>query len=85
MEKRAEYKVVSGVNGFAELEKKVSEMLNSGWKPVGGLAFTNGYAYQAMARVVTYSKPTKTTHDSEEETPKSRGAQDAMRAVDELT
>lgn len=85
MEKKAEYKVVSGINGFSELEKNVSAMLNQGWKPVGGLAFTNGYAYQAMARVITFKMPTETPQESKQETPKTRGAQDAMRAIDELT
>lgn len=26
-------------------------MLNEGWKPVGGVAFNNGFAYQSMAGV----------------------------------
>ena len=53
MMKKAEYKIVASSNGFPELEKKVSAMLNHGWKPVGGLSFNAGYPYQAMARVVT--------------------------------
>lgn len=79
--KRAEYKIVSGAKGFEEMEKRVSEMLNQGWKPIGGIGFNAGYAYQAMARVTTQPEPQKT----EEEKPKARGAQDAMRAIDQLT
>ena len=41
--KKAEYRIVASTNGFPELEKKVSAMLNHGWKPVGGLSFNAGY------------------------------------------
>ncbi|GAA6169268.1 DUF1737 domain-containing protein [Sessilibacter corallicola] len=57
--KKAEYKVVSGTNGFPELEEKVSKLLNQGWKPVGGIGFNAGYPYQAMAKVVTVSTAEK--------------------------
>ncbi len=53
--KKAEYKVISGTNGFPELEEKVSVLLSRGWKPVGGIGFNAGYPYQAMARVVNTS------------------------------
>jgi hypothetical protein len=49
--KKATYKVVGGTNGFQEMEAEVSKMLNQGWKPIGGIAFNNGYPYQAMAKV----------------------------------
>jgi len=42
------YKVVTAKKGFVELEKEVSLLLNKGWRPVGGVAFNNGYPYQAM-------------------------------------
>ncbi len=85
MAKKAEYKVVSGTNGFPELEEKVSEMLNQGWKPVGGIGFNSGFPYQAMARVVavtTEIPPEKTENKAE---TKAIGASSAMRALDELT
>ena len=42
------YKVVSSHNGFKELEKTVSMMLNKGWECEGGIAFNQGFCYQAM-------------------------------------
>lgn len=45
-----EYKVLAGTEeGIKELEIKVTDHLNKGWKPIGGIAFNLGYPYQAMA------------------------------------
>jgi hypothetical protein len=86
MAKKAEYKVVSGTNGFPELEKKVSEMLNQGWKPVGGIGFNSGFPYQAMARVVAATIDTPPPEKTEDKTEnKAIGASSAMKALDELT
>ncbi|MCO1334362.1 DUF1737 domain-containing protein [Microbulbifer sp. OS29] len=89
--KKAEYMVAVGKSGFTSLEEKVSQMLNEGWKPVGGLAFNAGYPYQAMARVVTVSQRPAKQSGYEKQTEEKSGArkkldaQEAMRLVDELT
>jgi hypothetical protein len=45
-----QYIVLTGINnGIPELEDKVTNHLNQGWKPIGGIAFNQGYPYQAMA------------------------------------
>ena len=51
--RRAEYRIIDGPNGVAELELRVNDMLDRGWKLIGGLCFDRGCAYQAMARVTT--------------------------------
>lgn len=59
--KKAEYKIISGPSGLPQLEDRVTEFLNKGWKPVGGIAFNAGYPYQALARVVTVDENTNKT------------------------
>ena len=84
--KKAEYKVVSGPEGLPQLEARVNELLNKGWKPIGGISFNAGYPYQAVARVVTVSSTTEhQLSKTKPKTSKLKGAQDAMRLVDELT
>ncbi|MGQ9427596.1 DUF1737 domain-containing protein [Gilvimarinus sp. F26214L] len=46
--KKAEYKVVTSTTGFSDLEKSVTKFLSEGC----GIAFSQGYPYQAIARVV---------------------------------
>ena len=84
--KKAEYKVVSGPEGLPQLEKRVNDLLNKGWKPIGGVSFNSGYPYQAVARIVTVNSDTtkyqvKTVTSGTE----MKGAQDAMKMVDEIT
>jgi len=71
--KRLEYKVVTSTKGFPDLEAEITRMLNAGWKPLGGLAFNQGYPYQAMARVV------------QEEASRPRTANEAMSVLESLT
>jgi hypothetical protein len=78
------YKVVTAKKGFVELEKEVSSLLNKGWKPVGGVAFNNGYAYQAMVGK-TAKDSQKTEEPTSEVTSLPRGAIDAMKKIDSLT
>jgi hypothetical protein len=85
MTRKAEYKVVSGSNGFSGLEEKVSEMLNLGWKPVGGIGFNAGFPYQAMARVVTVTENTPLEKAEVKAESQVIGASSAMKALDELT
>ena len=75
------YKVVTSSNGFRDLEKAVSLLLNKGWKPVGGVAFNNGFAYQAMVGKVEE----KIEKQPGKEESKILGAIDAMRKIDEMT
>ena len=90
--KKAEYKIAVGKSGFSSLEGEVTQLLNEGWKPIGGLAFNAGYPYQAMARVVNVAKPSDHSQSQAQAAPEgeptrrqSYGAQDAMRVIDELT
>ena len=50
--KKLVYKVVVSDKGFEDFEAKVSEKLNQGWKPIGGIVFNHSYPHQAMAKVV---------------------------------
>lgn len=75
MAKRAEYKVIAGPEGLRQLEERVTKLLNEGWKLQGGIGFNGGYAYQAMARMVEVKPAVK---------GKALGANDAMRALDDL-
>ncbi|ACR13281.1 DUF1737 domain-containing protein [Teredinibacter turnerae] len=63
--KRAEYKIISGPSGLPQLEDRITEFLNKGWKPVGGIAFNAGYPYQAIARVVTVDEDDNLTRNPE--------------------
>jgi len=83
--KKAEYKVVSGPEGLPQLEKRVTEYLNQGWKLIGGISFNAGYPYQAIARVVTVSQSLANDDTAARSKPALRGAQAAMSVVDELT
>lgn len=51
--KRAEYRVIEGPNGIAELELRVNDKLKQGWKLIGGICFDRGCPYQAMARITS--------------------------------
>lgn len=79
--KKAKYKVIGSSNGLPELEEKVSQLLNEGWKPIGGIAFNHGYPYQAMGKVEEEKKMAK---ESKEE-GRARTANEAMRELDQLT
>tara|TARA_R110001583_G_scaffold28946_1_gene102301 strand:+ start:447 stop:719 length:273 start_codon:yes stop_codon:yes gene_type:complete len=70
METTAEYKLVKDTHKLEKLEQIVSEMIANGWKPVGGIAFNNGFAYQAMARLSKSQKAevTKPPRESPKET-----------------
>ncbi len=78
------YKVISSNSGLEELEKKVSESINKGWKLQGGIAFNHGFCYQAMVgkkkRPATEENTVKT-----ESADKSNTANQAMKRLDELT
>ena len=78
------YKVISSDSGLEELEKKVSESINKGWKPQGGIAFSHGYSYQAMIGKKKIPKKKEISETIEEES-KSNTANQAMKRLDELT
>lgn len=82
--KKAEYKIITSENGLPELEKKVSKLLNTGWKPIGGIAFNHGYPYQALARVVTVRQQ-QPPPEPDNKRSQYRSATEAMRMVDDLT
>jgi hypothetical protein len=86
--KSLEYKIVVGDTGFAELERKISSMLNEGWKPIGGLAFNNGFAHQAMARVKDeskYSLKERIEIANSENEKKPLTANEAIKRLNDLT
>ena len=35
-----------------QLDKKVSELITKGYRPLGGVAVSGGYLYQAMAQSI---------------------------------
>ena len=78
------YKVISSDSGLEELEKKVSESINKGWKPQGGIAFSHGYSYQAMIGKRKIAKENEISKVIEKE-PTSNTANQAMKRLDELT
>lgn len=78
------YKVVSSSKGFKELEKTVSMMLNAGWECAGGIAFNQGYCYQAMTTTKPATGKVKPPTEEREESKPSSFI-DAARRIDELT
>jgi hypothetical protein len=85
--KKAEYKIIVSDKGFDDFEAKVSEKLNEGWKPVGGIAFNHSYPHQAMARVIDVesNKETAVAKGKASEKPRSLTANEAMKRLDDLT
>lgn len=80
--KKAEYKVVTSTTGLPDLEKAVTKLLNEGWKPLGGIAFNQGYPYQAVARFVQVKPSTKPENAVEKSQPLT--ANQAMAVLDEI-
>ena len=86
--KKLRYELINGKNGFEKFCDEVSERLNAGWKPIGGVAFNAGIAYQSMAKAIEESELVKNeaTEDKEENKgPKRLGANEAMRQLDSMT
>lgn len=85
--KKLVYKVVVSDKGFDDFEAKVSEMLNQGWKPLGGIAFNHSFPHQAMAKVVDTAdeRPVKNQQSSIDQKPKALTASEAMKRLDDLT
>jgi hypothetical protein len=79
------YKVIGSKNGFSELEKEVSLLLNRGLKPVGSISFNQGFCYQAMIGQIRNNKKQDIEKQTVAEKPVALGAVDAMKKVDELT
>lgn len=86
--KKLKYELVVGNKGFDKFCDEVSERLNAGWKPLGGVAFNAGFAYQSMAKAVDDSELGK-DEEPEKETEKAGvkrlGANEAMRQLDSMT
>jgi len=83
MAKRAEYKVVIGKGGFKDLEKQVSDLMNKGWKPLGGIAFNATFPHQSMARVIEIKEPSKPAPKTEKiVNKKPMDTADAMRMLE---
>ena len=87
--KKKLYKVVGSATGLKGLEEAVMEKMAEGWQPIGGLAFNQGYPYQAMGKVIDanakYKRPPKTDISQEEQEPKSLSANEANKRLDEIT
>ena len=78
------YKVVSSNTGLEELEKKVTESMNKGWKPQGGIAFSHGFCYQAMIGKKSES-PASNKKEKKLSNNETNTANQAMKRLDELT
>lgn len=86
MTKQYQYKIIGSLNGFPELEQKISTMLNQGWKPIGGIAFNQGHPYQAMAKLADAAAATKPAAEEKPELkPRPKTFNEAMKDIDELT
>ncbi|WP_299776380.1 hypothetical protein [uncultured Pseudoteredinibacter sp.] len=86
--KKKLYKVVGSATGLKGLEEAVMEKMAEGWQPIGGLAFNQGYPYQAMGKVVDPEaryKPAPSDKKEQEIKPKSLSANEANRKLDNLT
>lgn len=85
--KKLVYKVVVSDKGFDDFEAKVSEMLNKGWKPLGGIAFNHSYPHQSMAKVIEVpdEKPISKNQSTIGQQPKALSANEAMKRLDDLT
>ena len=85
--KKLVYKVVVSDKGFEDFEAKVSEKLNQGWKPIGGIAFNHSYPHQAMAKVIELpnEKSVSTNQTSIGQKQKVLSANEAMKRLDDLT
>jgi hypothetical protein len=84
--KKIEYRIVSGEKGFKDFEQKVSELLNNGWKTIGGIAFNAGYAYQAVGKTVEKTKEELKSKETEEKKAlRLLGAAEGMKLIDDMT
>ncbi len=85
--KKLVYKIVVSDKGFEDFEAKVSDMLNQGWKPLGGIAFNHSFPHQAMAKVVDAAdeKPVSKNQAAIEKQPRALSANEAMKRLDDLT
>jgi hypothetical protein len=79
--KEFEYKLIIGNKGFNVFTTEVSEALNDGWKPLGGVAFNAGFAHQAMAKL-TEKQPKMAVNKEENKKVRAIGANEAMRRLD---
>lgn len=85
--KKYVYKVIVSDKGFDDFAAKVSEKLNDGWKPIGGIAFNHSYPHQAMAKVVDDAEEKNNLKDESSAPQKVRTltANEAMKRLDDLT
>ena len=86
--KKYVYKIIVSDKGFDDFEAKISEKLNDGWKPIGGIAFNHGYPHQAMAKVIDDGEGknnTATTESTLSQKTKPLTANEAMKRLNELT
>lgn len=85
--KKLVYKVIVSDKGFEDFEAKVSEKLNQGWKPIGGIAFNHSYPHQAMAKVIEIpsEKSVSTNQAAIGQQSKALSANEAMKRLDDLT
>jgi len=86
--KKKLYKVVGSSTGLKGLEEAVTEKMAEGWQPIGGLAFNQGYPYQAMGKVIDTEakyKPTPADKKEHKIKPKTLSANEANKKLDELT
>ena len=77
--KKLVYKVIVSDKGFEDFEAKVTEKLNQGWKPLGGIVFNHSFPHQAMAKLIEVpsEKPTAIKTPAQEKT----SAQQQARAL----
>lgn len=86
MTRKYQYKVIGSSRGFPEIEKKIGIMMDSGWKPVGGIAFNMGVPYQAMARQVEVKtiRPAE-NKAAQKQQPQPKTFNQILKDIDDLT
>lgn len=80
--KRYKYTVVMSKYGFGEMEEKVSNLMNQGWKLIGGLYFSANFPYQALAKLENVSE--KQQEEERKKAVKLLTANEAMKKLDEM-
>lgn len=79
------YKIVAGDKGFKSLELAVSKMLNQGWECVGGVAFNNGFSYQAMIKEMEEKQYVSDEGNENMDDKSDQSFNTAMKRLDQLT
>lgn len=78
------YRIITSEKGIKDLEEKVSNLINKGWKLAGSMSFNHGYPYQPL--ITEQSEGLKAINKKQDvQQSKQLGANEAMKQLDDLT